>query len=59
MNIEIIQINVPIAATGFARAKTPPIIEIIPITMLIPLEPFELCARPPSIILEIKQESYP
>ena len=53
MNIEIIQINVAIAVTGFARAKIPPIIEIIPIPMLIPLEPFVLCAKPPSIILEI------
>ena len=54
MNIEIIQINVAIAAIGFTREKIPPIMETIPIPILIPLDPFVIWRdKPPSIILEI------
>ncbi len=54
MNIETIQIKVAIVVIGFAIANIPPIIEITPIAILIPLYPLEIClATPPTIILAI------
>ena len=47
-------INVTTAAIGLTRAKIPPTIEIIPITIWITLEDFELARNTnPSIIFEI------
>ncbi len=54
MKMEIIQINVAMAVTGFAIAKKPPAIETIPIPMLIKRETFEICRDTAhSIIFEI------
>lgn len=54
MNIETIRISVVMAVIGFAIAKIPPMIDKIPVPIVIPLNPLETCFEiAPTITLAI------